>query len=284
MNFRTLGRYRILGEIGEGSMGMVYAARDEHTGQKAALKVLKAEFASQLAFRRRLKREASVLASIEHPGIVRIFDSGEDEHGRVFIAMELLDGKTLAQELERRGAFPVAEAAPILFQVLDALSVLHARGIVHGDLKPSNIFLTNHNKIKVVDFGLAKADGLDRLTRTGEVTGTPIYMAPELLTGRIGREPDPRIDVYAFGVVAYQMLSGTLPFGDRKHPGQWMMDVVEGKCIPLSTRVPSLPIAWVQAVERAMHPRPQSRPSDASALLREWAPLLSPWTEEKAKT
>jgi serine/threonine protein kinase len=124
--------------------------------------------------------------------------------------------------------------------------------------------------VKLVDFGLSKVEGLDRLTRTGELAGTPVYMAPELFTGEGSREPDARLDFYALGVLAYQTLSGALPFDTRKHPGQLMFDVAMGKVVPLATRAPALPMEIVVAIEHAMAPRRDQRPPNAESLADEW--------------
>lgn len=265
-------RYELVREIASGAMGAVHEAIDRASGQRVAVKVLRPELAAEANLRRRFRRESSILRSIDHPGIVRILDAGEDDDDRAFTVMELLEGETLASRLARSGAMPAAEAAPIFLGLASALSALHARGVVHGDLKPENVFLTAEAPfVKLVDFGLSKVEGLDRLTRTGELAGTPVYMAPELFTGEGGREPDARLDLYALGVLAYQTLSGTLPFETRRHPGQVMFDVVMGKVVPLATRSPALAPDIVAAIEHAMAPKREARPASASELSDEWA-------------
>ena len=264
-------RYELVREIASGAMGAVHEAIDLSSGRHVAVKVLRAELAADANLRRRFRRESSILRSIEHPGVVRILDAGEDDDDRAFTVMELLAGETLASRLARGGAMQPREAGPILVGLADALAALHARGVVHGDLKPENVFLTAEAPfVKLVDFGLSKVEGLDRLTRTGELAGTPVYMAPELFTGEGGREPDARLDLYALGVLAYQMLSGALPFETRKHPGQLMFDVVMGKVVPLSSRVPSIAAPIAAAIERAMAPKREARPASASELAHEW--------------
>jgi serine/threonine-protein kinase len=142
--------------------------------------------------------------------------------------------------------------------------------VVHGDVKPANVFLPGSGPfpIKLVDFGLSKIEGLERLTRTGELTGTPAYMAPELLTGQ--GEVDGRVDLYALGVVLYEALTGKLPFATRKHPGALMMDIVMGKGVPLGDLRPDLSPAALAVVARAMAPKQNERPGDAGTL---WAEL-----------
>jgi serine/threonine-protein kinase len=269
-------RYELVREIASGAMGAVHEAIDRASGQRVAVKLLRPELAAEANLRRRFRRESSILRSIEHPGIVRILDAGEDDDDRAFTVMELLEGETLASRLARSGAMQPREAAPILLGLASALSALHARGVVHGDLKPENVFLTADAPfVKLVDFGLSKVEGLDRLTRTGELAGTPVYMAPELFTGEGGREPDARLDLYALGVLAYQTLSGALPFETRKHPGQLMFDVVMGKVVPLGARSPSLAPAILCAIEHAMAPKREARPASASELSDEWTLAFS---------
>ena len=264
-------RYELVREIASGAMGAVHEAIDRTSGQRVAVKMLRPELAAEAALRRRFRRESSILRSIEHPGIVRILDAGEDDDERAFTVMELLEGETLESRLQRDGAMSIETAAPMLLGVASALEEIHGRGVVHGDLKPANVFLTPSAPFaKLVDFGLSKVEGLDRLTRTGELAGTPVYMAPELFTGEGGREPDARLDLYALGVLAYQTLSNALPFDTRKHPGQLMFDVAMGKVVPLATRVPTLPEDVVAAIAHAMSPRREQRPPNASALVREW--------------
>jgi serine/threonine-protein kinase len=264
-------RYELVREIASGAMGEVHEAIDRTNGQRVAVKMLRPELAAEAGLRRRFRRESSILRSIEHPGIVRILDAGEDDDERAFTVMELLAGETLESRLQRDGAMSIETAAPILLGVASALEEIHGRGVVHGDLKPANVFLTPSAPFaKLVDFGLSKVEGLDRLTRTGELAGTPVYMAPELFTGEGGREPDARLDLYALGVLAYQTLSNALPFDTRKHPGQLMFDVAMGKVVPLATRVPTLPENVVAAIAHAMSPRREQRPPNASALVREW--------------
>ena len=208
----NIGRYAITGTLGEGGMGIVYAARDEQLGRVVAIKMLRAS--GEPAARDRLFREARSAASLNHPAICQLYEIGEHE-GELFLAMELLQGESLASRLQR-GALPLGEAVSVALGVLHGIEALHRQGLVHRDLKPSNIFLTPHG-VKLLDFGLATAahgtteDGatITRLTQPGTVVGTPQYAAPEQLQRG---EVDTRTDLFAVGAVLYEMLAGKPPF------------------------------------------------------------------------
>lgn len=265
-------RYEVVRELAKGAMGSVYEALDRETDARVALKLVRHDVASDPSLRQRLRREASILRVLAHPAIVRILDAGEGGEG-AFTVMELLVGETLEARLARSGALPLEEASRILLVLASALEAAHGHGIVHGDVKPANVFLTDQAPgVKLVDFGLSKVDGLDRLTRTGELAGTPIYMAPELFDGTAfeGDDVDARLDLYALGVLAYQSLSGASPFDARKHPGQLLFEIARGKFTPLAERAPQLPHAICAAVEHAMRADRRERPASASELLREW--------------
>ena len=209
-----LGHYAITRKLGQGGMGIVYAARDERLHRTVALKTLVSVTQDETA-RRRFWREARAAASVNHPNVCQIYEIGEDQ-GELFIAMELLEGQALSEPL-KAGAMPVSEAASVALGMLAALSALHARGIVHRDLKPSNVFLTPHG-VKLLDFGLARPTDdqmmmtAPELTRAGTVLGTPRYMAPEQVLG----EPiDTRTDLFAAGAILFEMLAGRPAFAGR---------------------------------------------------------------------
>ncbi len=260
-----IGHYEIERKIGEGGMGVVYAARDERLARTIALKTLSAPAPDETA-RQRLWREARAAASVNHPNVCQIYEIGEDA-GRVFIAMELLEGEALGARLER-GALTAAEALPIGLGVLSALAALHARGIVHRDLKPSNVFLTAHG-VKLLDFGLAQpelggADGVAAgLTRTGVVMGTPRYMSPEQVAG----EPiDLRSDLFAAGTILFEMLAGRPAFAGRS-----IVEVLHATRYeqpPALTGSPAV-AAVDRVIRRAMAKRPADRPVSADAMADE---------------
>jgi serine/threonine-protein kinase len=266
---RLGGRYRLERALGTGGMGTVYAARDESTAQRVALKLLHPALAEDRDLRRRFRREASVLRALEHPRIVRVLDLGEDDQGRLFTVMELVEGETLLARIER-APLDAASLAPIVLAVAEGLEAVHAHGVLHGDLTPGNVLLTQGatGPVKLLDFGLSKVLGLERLTRTGELVGTPAYMAPELFTGR--GELDARIDTYALGVVSYHALAGRPPFRG-KVPGALMMDIVMGHAPPLRELVPAVSEPVAAVVARAMSRAPEARFASASTLAAAFA-------------
>ena len=209
---QQIGHYEIIGQLGEGGMGVVYRARDHRLGRDIALKMIRPE-AVGAHTRERFWREARAAAGAGHPTVCQIFEIGEDG-GDLFIAMELLEGETLAARIAR-GPIPLADAVPAMLAVLGGLDALHRRGLVHRDLKPANIFLTPHG-LKLLDFGLARGVGVDAaesptvtVTLPGTIVGTPRYLAPEIL---FGRDADPRADLFAAGAILFEMLTGKPPF------------------------------------------------------------------------
>lgn len=204
---RTIGKYRIVDQLGRGGMGTVYKAVDESLGRDVAIKVLNADVIEPDSIER-FRREALILARLNHPRIAAIHDLSRDGHDLLMV-MELLSGENCEKLIERRGALPVPDAVRICSQVLDALQYAHRAGVVHRDLKPANIIVAPSGDIKVMDFGIARVQGSEHLTTHGFMVGTPAYMAPEQVRGE---EVDPRMDIYAVAVVLYRLLTRRLPF------------------------------------------------------------------------
>ena len=227
-----LGSYEILSPLGKGGMGEVWRARDQKLGREVAIKTLPEEFAQDEERLARFEREAKLLASLNHPNIAAIYGLEED-NGTRFLVLELVEGDTLAERL-KRGAIPVEESLELALQIAEALEAAHEKGVIHRDLKPLNIKVTPEGKIKVLDFGLAKAfmgDGSDAslshsptlsmaATQQGVILGTATYMSPEQARGQ---EVDRRADVWAFGVVLFEMLTGRGTFD-----GGTVSDVLAG--------------------------------------------------------
>src|SRR6186713_2728419 len=213
----SVGHYRILSKLGEGGMGVVYAAADERLQRQVALKMLHGTGRDPQA-RERLWREARAAASVSHPNVCQLYDVGE-ANGELFIAMELLEGQPLSARLSH-GPIPLAESVDMTLAILSALGAIHGRGLVHRDLKPSNIFLTTHG-VKLLDFGLARSiedsakETQAQLTVAGTVMGTPHYMSPE----QIGGDPlDGRSDLFALGAILFELLVGTTAFKGKTAP------------------------------------------------------------------
>ena len=212
-------RYDIQSVIGEGGMGVVYAARHRSLGKRFALKALRKDLATDPEIAARFLQEARMAASVSHPGLVEITDFGRLPTGQPFFVMELLEGQSLAQLIRRGGPVPAARAVELVRQIADALGAAHDRSIVHRDLKPDNIHVSDvagRDRVTIVDFGLAKVIGASRLTRAGMVFGTPHYMSPEQAQGDA---TDHRADIYALGVVMYEMFTGRVPFEADSYMG-----------------------------------------------------------------
>jgi tRNA A-37 threonylcarbamoyl transferase component Bud32 len=212
------GRYQVTRKIGEGGMGAVYEAQHTLIGKRVAVKVLLERYAQKTEIVARLQQEARLASAIGNEHIVDITDFGETEDGRTFVVMEYLEGESFADLIAREGPLSAERAIAIARQVADALGAAHQKGIVHRDVKPENIFLIRRNDkefVKVVDFGISKIlrpgdEELQRLTQTGMVLGTPLYMSPEQARGE--EDLDHRIDIYALGVILYESVTGEVPF------------------------------------------------------------------------
>ncbi|MBI5595493.1 MAG: protein kinase [Elusimicrobia bacterium] len=258
----SIGPYRILGTLGAGGMGVVYKAEDPALERTLALKRMRDEIAEDPRERERFLQEARTVSKLDHPGIVRIFSVYEGGEG-TFLVFELVDGRTLSEILGERGVLPFAEARGILAQACEAVAYAHSKHVVHRDLKPSNIMQDLTGRVRVMDFGIARAakDALTRLTAQGTIAGTPGYMAPEQEEGR----SSPASDVYALGVCFYEMLTGRTPFAGS---GIALYQAKRaGKFPPL--QLPGHPEADA-VLAKALHPDPAQRyasPKDLAAAL-----------------
>ncbi len=204
------GRYRLEGRLGFGGMSTVHLAHDTRLERKVAVKLLAEHLAEDPTFVSRFQREAQAAARLVHPNIVQIFDSGQDEaSGQYFIVMEYIEGRSCAEILRDEGWVEVSEAASIIEQACEGLHYAHRNGVVHRDVKPGNLLRSHDGEVKLADFGIAKATEQSSITQVGSVLGTAAYLAPEQARGE---EAGPRADLYALGVVAYQMISGRLPY------------------------------------------------------------------------
>ncbi len=204
------GRYRIIKELGKGTMGVVYQAHDPQIDRMVALKILRPDRVTSESFVARFLKEARAIGRLSHAHIVTIYDVGED-HGTVYIAMEFLKGEPF-NEVVRSGRLSVPQCVDIARQVAETLDYAHRQGIVHRDIKPSNIILTEENQVKLTDFGIARIEdtAAGQQTQAGEILGTPVYMSPEQV---MGQKVDGRSDLFSVGVILYEMVVGRRPFG-----------------------------------------------------------------------
>ncbi len=204
------GRYRLESRLGYGGMSTVHLAFDLRLERRVAVKLLAEHLAEEPTFVSRFQREAQAAARLVHPNIVQVFDSGLDERtGQHFIVMEYIEGQSCAEILRDRGWVEVEEATSIVEQACEGLHYAHRHGVVHRDVKPGNLLRSLEGEIKLADFGIAKATEQSSITQVGSVLGTAAYLAPEQARGE---EAGPSADLYALGVVAYQLVSGRLPY------------------------------------------------------------------------
>ena len=263
--------YTLEGEIGRGGMGVVYHAHDQRLKRRVAIKVLPPELAFREEIRLRFLREAETAARLSHPHIVPIHSVGEGADGLVYFVMAYVDGESVAQRLKRRGNLPPEEVRRILVETSDALGAAHAVGIIHRDVKPDNILLEgSRGRVVVTDFGIAKAltsttGPNPALTATGVAIGTPHFMSPEQAAG--DREVDGRSDLYSLGIVAFQMLTGELPFNAPTVPGILLKHITEA-APPLDVKRPDCPEDLVACVMRCLEKNPEDRWPTADALRR----------------
>ncbi len=271
MAVERVGRYRIVGVLGRGAMGVVYHAHDPLIDREVALKTLRLDIDSEVAeeFRERFFREARAAGRLNHPGIVTIHDVGEDaESGLVFIAMELIRGRNL-RDLVREGWRPrFSEIARIVAEVAEALDYAHRQGVVHRDIKPANIILTETGTAKITDFGVARLES-SNLTVEGQFIGTPNYMSPEQVKGQT---VDGRSDIFSLGVVLYELLTGRKPFAGGSLPEVTLKIVSEAPAVPSTVR-PGLPAAFNPIVLKCLEKEPERRFQSAGELARVLAAL-----------
>jgi len=274
----TISHYRITGKLGTGGMGVVYEAEDTRLPRKVALKFLPEELADDPDAGRRFQREADTIAQLSHPHICTIYDIDVHE-GRAFIAMEYLEGLNLKTYMARK-TLSTAQIVDLALQIVAALQSAHAKGIVHRDIKPGNVMVSDEGQVKVLDFGLARrfrtADtdelGIEGSTIPGRPMGTANYMAPE----RILQLPlDPRSDLFSLGVVMYEMATGRLPFGGAS-PSETVSNVLDKDPVPLTTLAPHHPKVLEAVVHRLLAKRASERYRSATDLAAALVPLAAP--------
>src|SRR5467141_90586 len=267
-----LGSYEILAPVGSGGMGDVYRAHDRNLNRQVAIKVLSANFAHDPNLLMRFRREAHILASLNHPNIVTIYDIGQDRR-TVYIAMELVDGKAL-DEILAAHAMPTRDVLDIAVQTAAGLAVAHESGIVHRDLKPKNVMVRKDGFAKILDFGLSKLapgfptsalDGTTAATERGVLLGTIDNMSPEQASGL---PTDFRSDQFSFGSLLYEMITGKRPF-HRETGSQTLAAIIEDEAKPIISLNPGIPAALEAVVYRCMAKNPERRYASTQELARE---------------
>src|SRR6059058_1836101 len=275
------GRYRIIRKLGAGGMANVYLAEDQELGRRVAIKILDDRHAADDSFIERFRREAKNAAGLSHPNIVSIYDRGEAE-GTYYIAMEYLDGRSLKELIVSRGPAPIPIAIDYARQILTALRFAHRNGIVHRDIKPHNVLVDAEGRLKVTDFGIARA-GTSQMTEAGSIIGTAQYLSPEQAKGA---PVDQTSDVYSVGIVLYEMLTGKVPFsGDT--PVEIAMKHLSAPPEPPSVKRAEIPRELDLVVMRALPKDPHERYQTAEEMDADLARVasgaaVSPATEEAA--
>jgi tRNA A-37 threonylcarbamoyl transferase component Bud32 len=271
-------KYRLVRLLGTGGMGAVYEAQHQLIGRRCAVKFLHPELARQHDLVTRFVREAQAASAIGHRGIIDIYDVGTTPDGMPYLVMEFLDGESVGRRLMQTGVLPVGTAVEIVAQVLSALHLAHQRGIVHRDLKPDNLYLVQSPGspmvVKILDFGISKMTGGaddQRVTRTGAVLGTPVYMAPEQAAGQ--PDIDHRLDVYAMGVILFELLTGRVPFTGTNY-NQILFTILSAPFPSARSVNPEIPAGLEQVVFKATVRNRERRFPDAGAMLQALLPFL----------
>jgi serine/threonine-protein kinase len=263
---RKIGRYEVTAELGRGGMGVVYLARQPDVDRVVVLKTIRRDLdADEAEQEERFVREAQAAAALHHPNVVGVYDAFKWRGGR-YIAQEYVDGVDGERALERTGPFPPRLAALIVLEIVRGLEEIHARGLVHRDLKPDNLLLGRRGEAKIADFGIALDLKSRSLTRTGVSMGTPTYMSPEQL---MGAKLDCRSDIFAVGVVLYELLTGELPFGTADAEEAPLTARIEAGRFPsVRKRAPGTPRGLVRIMKRCLRAQPKHRYPETAALRR----------------
>ncbi len=260
------GRYRIVGKLGDGGMGSVYRAEQLSVGRTVALKVLHPEFARDEEFVQRFHQEARLAAALNHPCLTTVFDFDQSEDGNLFIVMEYLQGTLLSEVIRRESPLDIARVVRLGIQIAEGIGAAHGAGVIHRDIKPQNIRVLPGDSVKLMDFGIARlSDGREvHLTRAGTMLGTPQYMAPEQIDGRPVSE---KTDIYAFGIVLYEMLSGQTPFSGPTSAVVLARQLNEPPR-PVRAVRPAVPLLLEQVVMQALEKEPEFRQDRIADIVR----------------
>jgi serine/threonine-protein kinase len=266
MNEGTLlnNRYQLLEQLGSGGMAEVFRARDLMLDRNVAIKILRRDFSGNENFQNNFKQEARAAANLSHPNIVTVHDFGFADE-MLYIVMEYIPGKDLKQLIRERGRFPVEDAIPLIFQACAGIGYAHRAGLVHCDVKPHNMLVSSDGRLKVTDFGIARAlSTIMPGEKSDVVWGSPLYFAPEQAKGDA---PSPASDVYSLGVVLYELLSGTPPFTAGSADELARLHI-SGRPIPIREYLPDIPTALEEIIMKVLSKEPAARYRTADQLGR----------------
>ncbi|MBU6437090.1 MAG: serine/threonine protein kinase, partial [Betaproteobacteria bacterium] len=260
-----LGRYRVIAKIGSGAMGVVYRGTDPLLEREVAIKTIRIDVSAseREEFKRRFFREAKSAARLNHPNIVTVFDAGEADDV-AYIAMELLDGQDLRHFLTPENRLTLERCAAVVADVANALDYAHREGVIHRDVKPGNIVLLANGTVKLADFGIARLQS-GNATQTGQMFGTPKYMAPEQITGR---PADARTDIFSLGVVLYQLATGAAPF-DGETFSSIMFSVIQEPALSPSDIIGKVPKGFEYIISKSLAKKPENRYQNAAEMERD---------------
>ena len=261
-------RYEVIDKVGTGGMADVYKARDQRLNRFVAIKVLKPEYSSDKSFVNKFRAEAQSAAGLSHPNIVNVYDVGDDS-GLHYIVMELVEGITLKRFIERKGKLEVKEAVGIGIQIAQGMEAAHDNRIIHRDIKPQNIIISRDGKVKVTDFGIAKATNSN--TITSNAMGSVHYLSPEQARGGYS---DEKSDIYSLGVTLYEMLSGKVPFAGDNTVSVALLHI-QGEAMPLRELDPEIPVSIDKIVQKCMQKRPERRYHSSSELIADLKRAIS---------
>ena len=259
---KTISHYKIVEKLGEGGMGVVYKAEDTKLKRTVALKFLLQDLTRDEEVKKRFIHEAQAASALQHNNICTIHEIDETADAQMFLCMDYYDGETLKAKIER-GPLPLEEAINIVIQVGQGLTRAHEEDIVHRDIKPSNIMITNRNEVKIVDFGLAKLSGRTQLTKEGTTLGTVAYMSPEQAQGA---NVDHRTDIWSFGVMLYEMVTGQLPFGGD-YDQAVVYSIMSEDPEPMTALRTGVPMELERIVNKAIAKNPEERYQNTNDML-----------------
>jgi serine/threonine protein kinase len=273
---QTIGDYTLVEPIGSGGMGAVYRARHSKIGREVAIKIMTGTYTSDSAFER-FRNEARIHSSLSHPNIATLFEFYEKE-GRAYIVMEFVDGQTLSDRIRNSGRMDVRDALPLFRKVLEAVSYIHQANIIHRDIKSNNIKITSKHDIKLLDFGIAKAPFSSKLTCDRSFIGTMEYLSPEQIQGKPATV---RSDIWALGVLLYEMITGQLPFQSESLSDLCDKIIKEGYTSP-SIVVPGIPQILTEIIERCLKKKAEHRYPSVQQIIHAVDGLLKKETVEKS--